>query len=77
MTEQLINIGPGVSLPRVNTSDRLAPCPFCSSTPVMRHDTRSEHRVYWHWYVECSDCGAMGPSAETEGTAAFFWNDRN
>lgn len=49
------------------------PCPFCGG----------DQTTTWHighlinpWVVECWDCGARGPRAETEAEAVDKWNER-
>ena len=49
------------------------PCPFCGG----------DQTTTWHighydkpWVVECWDCGAQGPHAETEAEAVDRWNER-
>lgn len=48
-------------------------CPFCGCNKAMT----------WHighydkpWVVECMDCSAQGPHAETEEEAIRLWNRR-
>ncbi len=49
------------------------PCPFCKCGKVMA----------WHighykkpWVIECCECQAQGPHAETEDEAFRLWNKR-
>ena len=49
------------------------PCPFCGG----------DQTTTWHighyikpWVVECWDCNAQGPHAETEAEAVDKWNAR-
>jgi len=49
----------------------LNPCPFC----------KKQAGITWHvghysqpWIVECSQCFAQGPHAETEREAILAWN---
>ncbi len=45
----------------------VAACPFCNSDNV-----ENDHTI--PWWVTCHDCGADGPTADTEEEAADAWN---
>ncbi|WP_409998301.1 MULTISPECIES: Lar family restriction alleviation protein [unclassified Bradyrhizobium] len=49
-------------------------CPFCKSLHVsIWTETDGNFAVTDAW-VECDDCGARGPSADTEAESAQKWN---
>lgn len=49
-------------------------CPFCGHTASVLHDTDEEgDDCYW---VECDNCGAIGPTADNEDEAVENWNAR-
>jgi hypothetical protein len=58
------------------------PCPFCAhgNSVIKANRTRQSFagpgRIY-SWQVECSACGADGPSAIDEAGAVARWNVRN
>jgi hypothetical protein len=47
---------------------KLLPCPFCGAEGENGHTAV--------WWVSCVECGADGPTADTEGEAAVAWNTR-
>lgn len=49
----------------------LLPCPFCGC-----HDVYETSNGTLSMYVECTDCGAQGPSSETPAKAIKAWNRR-
>lgn len=49
--------------------EALRPCPFCGDTAAMD----AEHG---RWYVECTQCSAVGMRCTTAEKAAEFWNRR-
>lgn len=50
----------------------LAPCPFCKRSDIGLYS--SDFQVTCHG--ECHDCGAKGPTEETEAQAIAAWNRR-
>ena len=48
------------------------PCPFCGGD-----QTTPGHIGHYikPWVVECWDCNAQGPHAETEREAILAWNE--
>jgi len=51
---------------------KMKPCPFCGTDkPVLCKYT--EGTVWWY----CSNCGAIGPEAETKSAATRLWNKRS
>ncbi len=48
----------------------LKPCPFCGGTCTVFTD---EPAVFW---VECDNCTARGPVADTQADARHQWNNR-
>lgn len=47
-------------------------CPFCGGS-----DLHLSSNGYDNAYVECSTCGAQGPSHETNEAAIKEWNHRS
>lgn len=47
-------------------------CPFCGSFEVDVHKTSNQIGSYF--VVECSDCWATGPIANSERLAWILWN---
>ena len=47
----------------------LKPCPFCCETEHLEQMSDCGDR-----YIECLECGARGPVADSEAEAAEFWN---
>ena len=56
------------------TEPELAPCPFCGCSNVVLMD--GENQQVGLYCVECFDCEACGPLAQTEEEAARHWNQR-
>lgn len=57
-------------------SDELKRCPFCGSRKVRvsRQCVGSPPR--WEFVIECTACGAEGPSGGTSAGAEENWNRR-
>ena len=53
--------------------EKLLPCPFCGSTPVMANNIESMKSL--SYYVKCV-CGARFASALSVSAAAEMWNRR-
>lgn len=53
--------------------EKLKPCPFCGSTPVMANNMDSMKSI--SYYIKCA-CGARFASALSESAAAEMWNRR-
>ena len=55
-----------------------APCPFCGSPGQIfewRHDDAWENHEGFGW-LECSYCGARGPTSDSRQEAIRAWNER-
>lgn len=50
------------------------PCPFCADDePVLHYKRTDTGQDCW---VECRDCGCIGPKAYSQKTAQQIWNKR-
>jgi len=50
----------------------IEPCPFCGNDDPQWSADDAE-TVLW---LECDECGATGPTAQTHEEAADLWNQR-
>lgn len=50
-----------------------ASCPFCGHKGTMAWYIGN---FFKPWLIECNNCGARGPYAETEEEAVELWNRR-
>jgi Lar family restriction alleviation protein len=53
----------------------MKPCPFCKSKDILIRGIDESHKNPPFW-VECMECMATGPEAETEEKAVELWNRR-
>lgn len=58
---------------RITERGELLECPICGNNEV---SIRSEKRLWWDYYVCCTNCGLYGPVRETEPKARKAWNTR-
>ena len=58
---------------RLTEKGVLLGCPICGNNEV---SIRSEKRLWWDYYVCCTNCGLYGPVRETEPKARKAWNTR-
>ena len=60
------------------SEERIVSCPFCGSSGKPRHVKSTPYAADWTWVVACQDleCGAVGPSTDTEQKAIRSWNER-
>jgi len=52
-------------------ADTEMPCPFCGSHDIIKPLSQNDAP-----FVECLDCGAIGPLSENPGTPTQAWNRR-
>jgi Lar family restriction alleviation protein len=52
--------------------EKLKPCPFCGSEEIVAKD----HHGNGISYVECVECGTLGPYSNTVEDAIKWWNRR-
>lgn len=57
-------------------TDTLENCPFCGQANVTLSKGSFQNAEGHFYYVECTDCAAMGPEHEDGKQAAFLWNTR-
>jgi Lar family restriction alleviation protein len=50
----------------------IEPCPFCGNDDPQWNADNAE-TVLW---LDCPECGATGPTAQTHEEAADLWNQR-
>jgi Lar family restriction alleviation protein len=64
-------------------NDKLNPCPFCGELEdlvivegAIINEGDSREDLFWRRYVECQNCGAIGPYADNRREARKAWNER-
>lgn len=70
---KLAILGDRVAQERITERGELLECPICGNNEV---SIRSEKRLWWDYYVCCTNCGLYGPVRETEPKARKAWNTR-
>jgi len=58
------------------TDQQILSCPFCCTTNVSTSYACNMQNEITQRFVECEECAAMGPSADTDAEAIELWNRR-
>ena len=61
---------------RRKTEGELLPCPFCGNAAYVAQEKSSDYDQHWHWYAECTGCGAEIMPYVDKATAIKKWNSR-